>query len=325
MKAIVQDTYGSADVLQLRDIDRPEIGEHDVLIHVRAAGVDPGVWHIMTGKPYLLRAIGFGLTKPKGAARGRDVAGVVEAVGSGVTRFTPGDEVYGTCESGSFAEFASAREGRLALKPSGLTFEQAASMPISAGTALQAVRDAGRVEAGQRVMVIGAAGGVGSFAVQIAAARGAIVTAVCSAARADLVRGLGATDVIDYSIQEVDCNGPVYDVIIDTAGNRSLSLLRRAMTPGGVLVIIGGEQSGGSLLGGFDRQLRAPLASLFSSQRMVGLVSKERAEDYQALAQLVDSGAVTPVVDRVFALSESADALRYVESGHARGKVVVSV
>jgi NADPH:quinone reductase-like Zn-dependent oxidoreductase len=325
MRAIVQDAYGTADVLHMQDIERPAMGDDEVLIRVRAAGVDPGVWHLMSGRPYLVRAMGFGLTKPKVRVRGRDVAGVVEAVGAKVTRFQPGDEVYGTCETGSFAEFATAPEKQLARKPANLSFEQAAAVPISGATALQGVRDAGRVQPGQRVMVIGAAGGVGAFAVQIAASMGASVTAVCSTGKADLVRSIGALDVIDYTQHEVDVNGATYDVIIDTAGNRPLSVLRRALTPQGALVLVGGEHGGGAMLGGFERQLSAPLVSLFSSQRLVGLVAKERAEDFEALTALIESGSITPVIDRAFSLSDAADAIRYVSEGHAAGKVVLAV
>jgi NADPH:quinone reductase-like Zn-dependent oxidoreductase len=325
MKAIVQDRYGSADVLELRDVDLPSMGDDEVLVHVRAAGVDPGVWHLMTGAPYLIRAMGFGLRKPTVTVRGRDLAGVVEGVGARVTRFRPGDEVYGTCESGSFAEYAAARQGRLTVKPAGLSFEQAAVTPISAVTALQAVRNAGRVQPGQQVMVIGAAGGVGSFAVQIATADGGRVTGVCSGAKADLVRSLGAADVIDYTRDEIDRDGPRYDVVIDTAGNRQLRLLRRAMTARGTLVLVGGEHGGGRVLGGFDRQLRAPLASMFVGQRMVGLIAKERAEDLDAVSRLIDSGAVTPVIDRTYALAAAPDAIRYLAQGHAAGKVVVTI
>jgi NADPH:quinone reductase-like Zn-dependent oxidoreductase len=249
----------------------------------------------------------------------------VEGVGARVTRFRPGDEVYGTCESGSFAEYAAARQGRLTVKPAGLSFEQAAVTPISAVTALQAVRNAGRVQPGQQVMVIGAAGGVGSFAVQIATADGGRVTGVCSGAKADLVRSLGAADVIDYTRDEIDRDGPRYDVVIDTAGNRQLRLLRRAMTARGTLVLVGGEHGGGRVLGGFDRQLRAPLASMFVGQRMVGLIAKERAEDLDAVSRLIDSGAVTPVIDRTYALAAAPDAIRYLAQGHAAGKVVVTI
>ena len=325
MKAIVQDGYGSADVLQLRDIGRPSVGDGDVLVQVRAAGVDPGVWHLMTGEPYLVRAMGFGLRKPKVAVRGRDVAGVVEAVGGRVTRFRPGDEVYGTCESGSFAEYAAAPEARLAAKPGNVSFEQAATVPISGVTALQAVRDCGRLQPGEQVMVIGAAGGVGSFAVQIAKAFGARVTGVCSTSKADLVRSLGADDVIDYTNDEIDRNGARYDVVIDTAGNRPLSLLRRALTPHGRLVVVGGEHGGGRVLGGFDRQLRAPLVSMFVGQRLRGLIAKERAEDLETLTQLIESGSLTPVIDRTYALADAPDAIRHLAEGHAAGKAVVIV
>jgi NADPH:quinone reductase-like Zn-dependent oxidoreductase len=325
MKAVVQDVYGPAGVLGLCEIDRPAIGEDEVLVRVCAAGVDPGVWHLMTGEPYLVRAMGFGLRKPKVAVRGRDLAGVVEAAGAGVTRFGPGDQVYGTCESGSFAEYAAAPQKRLAAKPANLSFEQAAVVPISGVTALQGVRDCGRMQRGQQVMVIGAAGGVGSFAVQIAKALGARVTGVCSTSKARLVRSLGADDVIDYTHDEIDCNGGRYDLIIDTAGNRRLSLLRRAMTPHGTLVLVGGEHGGGRVLGGFDRQLRAPLVSMFVRQRLRGLVAKERAEDLEALTRLIESGAVTPVIDRTYALADAPDAIRYLAEGHAAGKVAVTV
>ena len=242
-----------------------------------------------------------------------------------MTGFRPGDAVYGTCESGSFAEFAAASAERLAPKPAGLTFEQAAVVPISGMTALQAVRDSGRVRPGQQVLVIGAAGGVGSFAVQIAKAGGARVTGVCGPAKAGLVRSLGADDVIDYTREEVDRDGPRYDVVIDTAGNRPVSLLRRAMTPHGVLVIVGGERGRGRLLGGFQRQLSAPLVSLFSRQRIVGLIARERAADLETLTGLIESGAVTPVIDRAYALAEAPDAIRYLSAGHAAGKVVVKL
>lgn len=325
MRAIVQDAYGSADVLELRDVDRPSIGDHEVLVRVRAAGVDPGVWHLMTGEPYLVRAMGFGLRRPKVAVRGRDLAGAVEAVGARVTRFRPGDEVYGTCESGSFAEYAAAREDRLAARPANISIEKAAVTPISGVTALQGVRDCGRVQPGQQVMVIGAAGGVGSFAVQIAKAFGAGVTGVCSTSKTDLVRSLGADDVIDYTRDEIDCHGARYDVVIDTAGNRPLSLLRRALTPHGTLVLVGGEHGGGRVLGGFDRQLRAPLVSMFVGQRLRGLVAKERAEDLEAMTRLIEAGAVTPVIDRTYPLVDAPDAIRYLAGGHAAGKVVVTV
>jgi NADPH:quinone reductase-like Zn-dependent oxidoreductase len=279
----------------------------------------------MTGEPYLVRAMGFGLRKPKVAVRGRDLAGVVQTVGARVTRFHPGDEVYGTSQSGSFAEYAVAPERRLAAKPASISFEQAAATPISGVTALQAVRDYGRAQPGQQVMVIGAAGGVGSFAVQIAKALGARVTGVCGTSKADLVRSLGAEDVIDYTHDEIDRNGPRYDVVIDTAGNRPLRLLRRAMTPRGALVLVSGEHGGGRLLGGFDRLLRALLVSMFVGQRLRGMLAKEGAADLEALSELIESRAVTPVIDRAYPLADAPDAIRYLAEGHAAGKVVVTV
>ncbi|MEU8192975.1 NAD(P)-dependent alcohol dehydrogenase [Microbispora amethystogenes] len=325
MKAIVQDAYGPADVLEPRDVDRPSIGDEEVLVEVRAAAVDPGVWVLMTGRPYLMRLAGFGVRRPKVPVRGRDVAGVVAAVGARVTRFRPGQEVYGTCESGSYAEFARARQSRLAPKPAGLTFEQAAAVPVSGMTALQAVRDVARVRPGQRVLVIGAAGGVGSFAVQIAKAYGASVTGVCSAAKAGLVRSLGADDVIDYAQGEIDRDGPRYDVVVDTAGNRPLSLLRRALTPRGTLAIVGGGHTAYRFTGGMGRTFRAPLLSMFVGQRLRPVMSRERAEHLEELTRLVESGAVTPAIDRVYPLADAPDAIRHLMGGHPGGKVVVTV
>ncbi|WP_182898211.1 NAD(P)-dependent alcohol dehydrogenase [Microbispora sp. H10830] len=325
MKAIVQDAYGPADVLHLRDVDRPAIGDEEVLVEVRAAAVDPGVWVLMTGRPYLMRLAGFGMRRPKVAVRGRDVAGVVAAVGARVTRFQPGQEVYGTCESGSYAEYASARQSRLAPKPAGLTFEQAAAVPVSGMTALQAVRDVARVRPGQRALVVGAAGGVGSFAVQIAKAYGASVTGVCSAAKAGLVRSLGADDVIDYAREEIDRDGARYDVVVDTAGNRPLSLLRRALTPRGTLVIVGGGHTAYRFTGGMGRTFRAPLLSMFVGQRLRPVMSRERAEHLEELTRLVESGALAPVIDRAYPLSEAPDAIRRLIDGHPAGKVVVTV
>jgi NADPH:quinone reductase-like Zn-dependent oxidoreductase len=323
MKAIVQDVYGSAEVLELRDIARPEPAGGQVLIRVRAAGVDQGVWHLMTGLPYLVRLFGYGLKKPKVAVRGREVAGVVEAVGPGVTRFAPGDEVFGTCE-GSFAEYACAKEDKLARKPARLSFEEAAASPISGVTALQAVRDAGQVTVGQKVLILGAGGGVGSFAVQLAKAFGAEVTGVCSTGKVELVRSLGADAVIDYTKADLASPGKLYDVILDTAGNRPLSLLRRLLLPKGTLVIIGGE-GGGRLTGGFQRSLGAPLAALFTRRKFKGLVAKETHLDLEALATLIEAGSVKPAVDKVFPLAEAPAAIRYLHEGRARGKVVVRV
>lgn len=323
MKAIVQDVYGNSDVLRLRDIPRPTPGAGEVLIKVRAAGVDQGVWHLMTGRPYLIRLFGYGLKKPKVPVRGREVAGVVEAVGTGASRFQAGDEVFGTCE-GSFAEYVCAKEKLLARKPSNLSFEEAAAAPISAVTALQAVRDAGQVAAGQKVAIIGAGGGVGSFAVQVAKTFGASVTGVCSTGKVDLVQSLGADHVIDYIQSDFAVAGVQYDVIIDTAGNRPLSVLRKALTQQGVLVIVGGE-GGGKITGGFERSMAAPLSSLFSGQKFKGLVSKENHQDLEVLTRLFEAGSVKPAVDKVYPLAEAAAAIAYLHQGRARGKVVVSV
>jgi NADPH:quinone reductase-like Zn-dependent oxidoreductase len=323
MKAIVQDKYGSTDVLELREIDRPTIGPDDVLVRVRAAGVDPGVWHLMTGLPYLIRVMGYGLRAPKWRIRGRALSGSVELVGENVTGFHPGDEVFGTCE-GSFADYASARADRLAPKPTNLTFEQAATVPISAQTALQALRDAGRVQPGQRVLIIGAAGGVGSFAVQLAKGYGAYVTGVCGTEKAELVRSIGADDVIDYTRTDFADGTRRYDLILDTAGNRSLSHLRRALAPEGTLVIIGGE-GGGRWLGMMGRIFRTMVLAPFVRQRLRFLSATERAEDLRLLKELIEAGKVTPVIDRTYPLSQASEAIRYLERGHARGKVVIAV
>jgi NADPH:quinone reductase-like Zn-dependent oxidoreductase len=323
MKAIVQDTYGSAEVLELGDVDRPVVGDDDLLIRVHAAGVDTGVWHLMTGLPYLLRLFGYGLRAPKVRVRGREVAGRVEAVGKNVTQFQPGDEVFGTCE-GSFAEYATAREDKVARKPSNLTFDQAAALPVSASTALQGLRDAGQVRPGQQVLIIGAAGGVGSFAVQLAKAFGAEVTGVCSTTKMDLVRSIGADDVIDYTREDFANGSRRYDLILDTAGNRPLSQLRRALTPKGTLVIVGGE-GGGRWLGGFDRSLRALALSPFVSQKLCGFTLKENSANLRTVGEYVEAGKLTPVIDRTYALSEVPKAIQYREGGHARGKVVVTL
>jgi NADPH:quinone reductase-like Zn-dependent oxidoreductase len=323
MKAIVQDRYGSADVLEVRDIEEPVAGENDVLLRVHGAGCGPDVWHLMTGMPYMARlAIGF--RRPKVGVRGWDVAGTVEAVGANVTDLRPGDEVMGTAE-GSFAELVLAPADKLVPKPADLTFEQAAAVPISGTTALRAVRDEGKVQPGQTVLVIGAAGGVGSMAVQIAKAFGAEVTAVCSTLKSDLVMSIGADEVIDYTRENFADGSRRWDVIVDTAGRRPLSRLRRALTPHGTLVIVGGD-GGGRWTGGFFRGvLRAPLMSLFVGQRLRGLASKVKREDLIALTQLIGAGSLTPVIDRTYPLMEAPDAIRYLEEGHARGKIVITV
>ena len=323
MKAMVRDRYGSADVLELRDIDKPEIADDEVLVRVRAAGVDRGVWHVMTGLPYPIRLAGYGRRAPKTPVLGADVAGVVEAVGNDVTRFQPGDEVFGIGK-GAFAEYARAPENKLAPKPANLTFEQAAAVAISGLTALQGLRDHGRVEPGQKVLITGASGGVGTFAVQLAKAFGAEVTGVCSTTKVDMVRALGADRVIDYTREDFADGQRRYDVILDIGGNPSLSRLRRALAPKGTLVIVGGE-TGGRWLGGYDRQLRALLLSRFVSQKLATFISRENYQDLIALKELIESGKITPVIDRTYPLTEAPQAIRYLEQGHARGKLVITI
>ena len=324
MKAIVQDTYGDAgDVLRLEEIDRPEVGDDEVLLRVHAAGVDRGVWHLMTGLPYPIRLAGYGVRAPKTRVRGREVAGRIEAVGKSVTTFRVGDEVFGIGE-GSFAEYATARADKLAPKPANLTLEQAAAVGVSGLTALQAVRDRGQVRPGQKVLVIGASGGVGTFAVQIAKAFGAEVTGVCGPTKVDLVRSLGADHVIDYTRDDIRGAGQRYDVILDIGGHRSLTHLRRALTPRGTLVIVGSE-TGGRWLGGFDRSLRAPILSLFVGKKLGALVNSENARDLVAITELIEAGTVTPAIDKTFPLSETPSAIQYLQDGHARGKVVITI
>lgn len=323
MKAIVQDRYGSADVLELRDIEDPVVGDKDVLVQVHSAGCGPDVWHLMTGQPYMARPV-IGFRRPKVRVRGWDVAGAVEAVGAAVTGLRPGDEVMGVADGGSFTEYAITPPDKLVPKPSRLSFEQAAAVPVSGVTALQALRKA-KVQPGQRVLIVGAAGGVGTFAVQIAKAFGAEVTGVCSTSKQDLVRSIGADEVIDYTREDFTDGTRRWDVIIDTAGRRPLSRLRRALSPKGTLVIVGGD-GGGRWTGGFFRGvLRGPLMSLFVSQRLGAVNVKVRLEDLQALGGLIDAGKVTPVVDRTFLLVEAPEAIRYLEEGHTRGKIVIDV
>jgi NADPH:quinone reductase-like Zn-dependent oxidoreductase len=328
MKAIVQDTYGSPDVLALRDIDRPTIGADDVLVRVHAAGVDPGVWHVMAGLPYMVRLMDVGFRAPKSRVQGLDLAGRIEAVGNNVVRFRPGDEVFGRCaqaDEGSFAEYTLVSPDRLALKPANLTFEQAAAVPVSACTALQGLRDVGRIQEGQKVLILGAGGGVGSFAVQLAKAFGADVTGVCSATKVDLVESIGADRVFDYTRGDVADGTRHFDLILDTSGNRPLSHLRRALAPHGTLVIVGGE-GGNRWSGGFGRQiLRAPLLTLLVSQSLRPLNAKVRTADLDFLRGLIESGKVTPIIDRTYPLAQASDAIRYMHERHARGKVVVTV
>ncbi len=324
MKAIARQQYGPAGVLSVQDLEEPTPGPGEVLVRVHAAGVDPGVWICMTGRPYLAR-LAFGVRRPKVAVLGRDLAGVVTAVGEGVTRFTPGDEVYGTTTRGSYAEFAVAEEKRLAHKPANASFAQAAAVPVSGQTALQAVK-AGEITAGQHVMVIGAGGGIGTYVVQMAKARGAHVTGVCSGSKADLVRSLGADEVIDYTRDGLGTGSRRYDVIIDTGGDRPLSVLRRLLAPRGTLVLVGGGYNKGRMLGGYSRQLlRAPVMSLFVGQRLRNLGARERAADLDELRELIESGAVTPSVERTYPLAEVPDAIRRLTDERPAGKLVVLV
>jgi NADPH:quinone reductase-like Zn-dependent oxidoreductase len=323
MHAVVQDGYGTSDILRLAQIARPGIGSREVLISVRAAGLDRGTWHLMQGKPRLLRLV-FGLRAPKQPVIGRDVAGTVVDVGSEVTKFAVGDDVFGVAP-GSVAEFAVARDDKLARRPANVSWEQAAVVPISGGTALQAVVDAGGVAAGQNVLVTGASGGVGSYAVQLAKSVGAEVTGVASAAKLDLVRALGADHVLDYRRENFADGARQYDLIIDIAGLSDLALLRRALTPTGTLVLVGGEGGGDWTGGTMGRQFRARLASLFGRQRLTSVIAKERASDYERLAVLLESGQVLPSLDRAYPLAEAADAMRHLESGTVRGKVAITV
>ena len=321
MRAVVRDRYGApADVLRLEEVPIPEIGAEEVLVRVRAAGVDRGVWHIVTGLPYPLRLAGFGVRAPKHPVVGGDLAGVVAAVGSGVTRFRVGQEVYGTGH-GTFAEHARAAENRLSLKPTTLTFEQAAAVPVSGLTALQAVRDHGRVQPGQQVLIVGASGGVGSFAVQIAAAFGATVTGMASPTKLDLVRQLGAAHVLDHTRDTLPERR--YDVVLDIGGNTAVSRLRAAMTRTGTLVIVGGG-NGGRVLGGLQRQLAAAVLSPFVRQRLGTFICKENAADLAVLTGLLDAGRVTPTVDQVLPLAFAAQALQLLLDGAVRGKLVLS-
>lgn len=325
MAAVVQDHYSPAPegLFRLAHIDRPTITDDQVLVRVHAASVDRGTWHIMAGLPHAIRLAGFGLRRPKYANPGRNLAGTIEAVGADVTDFVTGDEVYGMA-TGTFAEYAAARPAKLAPKPANLSFEEAAAVPISGSTALQAVRDHGRIQAGEKVLIIGASGGVGSFAVQIAKAAGAETTGVCSTSKVDLVRALGAHHVLDHTRHDFADGGPRFDVILDIGGNANLSHLRRALRPRGRLVIVGGETDGW-LLGGSGRGMRATVLSLFIRQRLGTFVASEKAADLIALTALVEAGELAPAIDRVYPLDEVAAAIRHLLDGKARGKLAVSV
>jgi NADPH:quinone reductase-like Zn-dependent oxidoreductase len=322
MRAITQDRYGGSEVLRLADVPRPVIGDHQVLVQVAAAGLDRGTEHLMTGKPYAVR-LAIGIRRPRSPVAGRDVAGTVVQVGASVTRFAIDDDVYGIAP-GSFAELAAAAETKLAHKPANLSFAQAAVVPISAGTALQALTDVGRVQAGQSVLVLGASGGVGSYAVQLAKAFGAEVTGVCSTAKLDLVASLGADHVLDYRHEDWAAGDRRYDLILDIAGNPSVGRLRRALASRGTVVFVGGEHAGS--LTGMGRQLRgALLVSPFVRQRLALFLAKERASDLEQLAELIEAGKVMPSLDRSYPLDQAPQAMALLEQGGVRGKVAIIV
>jgi NADPH:quinone reductase-like Zn-dependent oxidoreductase len=323
MQAIVQEEYGSADTLKLREIDRPAIGDHDVLVRVHAAGLDRGVWHIMLGRPYLMRLFGFGIRKPKKQLRGSEVAGRVETVGKDVSRFRPGDEVFGEA-TGSFAEYASAAEGKLVQKPANVSFEQAAAVAISGRTALQAVRKAGRIGPGQKVLILGASGGVGTFAVQLAKATGAEVTGVASTAKLDLVRSIGADHVIDYTRQDFAHSGTRYDVILDIGGSHHLSHLRHALAPRGTLVLVGGEDDGRWVGRTVQKALVSTLLNPFTRQTLRPLMSLPDQHDLQILSELLEAGTLSPVIGGTYRLSDVPRAMRDLEAGRVRGKAIIA-
>jgi NADPH:quinone reductase-like Zn-dependent oxidoreductase len=321
MRAIVHHEYGTADVMRLDRVPRPEARGKDVLVRVHAAGLDRGVWHVMTGRPNLGRLV-FGLRRPKQPVLGFDLAGTVVEVGPAVTRFAAGDEVYGFGK-GAFAEYALAGEDKLSRKPVNLPFDRAAVVPVSAVTALQALT-VGRLQRGQTVLVTGASGGVGSYAVQLAKALGAEVTGVCSGAKADLVRSLGADHVLDYTRDDFADGTHRYDLIVDIAGNPTLSTLRRALSPRGTAVIVGGEQ-GGDFSGGMNRQLRALLWSPFLRQRLAMALGTVRAADLEHLTDLIEAGSVSPSLEASYPLERAPEAMRRLELGQVRGKLAITL
>lgn len=322
MRAIVNEHFGPPEVLELREVPRPVIQADGVLVRVRAASVNPLDWHSMRGEPYFSRLMGIGLRRPKSSVRGVDVAGIVEAVGSDVTAFRPGDEVFGA-RSGSFAEYVAGRERNFVAKPAGLTFEQAAAIPVAGVTALQGLRDRGQLQAGQRVLINGAAGGVGTFAVQIARAFGAQVTGVCSARNVEMVRSIGAEEVIDYAREDFTRSGQRYDLILDNIGNHSLNSLRRVTTADGTIVLVGAGS--GRWITPLPRIARAMILSRFVGQTISKFFANITADDLLVLRELVEAGKLTAVVDRTYPLAEAAEALRYSETGHARAKIVITV
>ena len=321
MKAIVYYNYGSPDVLKCEEIEKPTAGDNEVLIRVRAASVNPFDWHFMRGTPYMVR-IQAGLRKPKDKRLGVDVAGQVEAVGRNVTQFRPGDEVFGACR-GAFAEYACASESALVMKPDNVTFEQAASAPVAAFTALQGLRDKGQIQPGQKVLINGAAGGVGTFAVQIAKSFGADVTGVCSTRNADMVRSIGADRVIDYTQEDFTKSGQRYDLFFDCVGNHSLLACRRVLNPKGIYIVVGGPD--GRWLGPLARMIKTLVLSRFVSQNLVMFLARRSKEDLTIMHELMKAGKVTPVIDKRYKLSEVPEAIRYLEEGHARGKVVITL
>ena len=319
MKAIVYRTYGSPDVLELTDIDTPAVADDAVLVRVRAASVNALDWHAMRGQPFLVR-MEDGLRRPKVGALGVDAAGHVEAVGSNVTHVQPGDEVFGA-RTGALAEYVSGRN--FVAKPAGLSFEQAAAIPVAATTALQGLRDKGGLQPGQRVLINGASGGVGTFAVQIAKALGGHVTGVCSSGNVEMVRSIGADEVIDYTREDFTRAGEKYDIILDIAGSRSLRSCRRVLTAKGTLVVVGGP--GGRWVSPADRWVKAKVISRFGSQRMLPFLAQITREELLVLKELAEAGKLRPVIDRTYPLSEIPEAVRYVEAGHAKGKVVITI
>jgi NADPH:quinone reductase-like Zn-dependent oxidoreductase len=326
MKAMVNTKYGPPDVLKLTEVEKPVPKDDEALVKVHAASVNPADWHLLRGTPHIAR-LQLGLRKPKETILGCDVAGQVEAVGKNVTMLQPGDEVFGSPFMhgfGAFAERACVSEELLAPKPANLSFGQAAAVPLAASTALQGLRDHGGIESGQKVLIIGASGGVGTFAVQIARYFDAEVTGVCSTRNVEMVRSLGADHVIDYTKEDFTRSGRKYDLIFQLAGTRSPSECRRALTPEGTLVQISGD-SDGRWIGPLDRIVKALVLSPFVSQRMASFTVKPNEEDLRFLKELIESGKLTPVIDRAYPLSETPEAIRYLENGHARGKVVITM
>jgi NADPH:quinone reductase-like Zn-dependent oxidoreductase len=323
MRAIVRDAYGSQDALRVREIAMPAVADDEVLVRVRAASVNPVDWHTMTGTPYVAR-VGMGLLKPKSARLGTDFAGVVEAIGGGVSRFRPGDEVFGA-RTGAFAEYVSVPEDRgVAPKPPAVTFEQAAAVPVAGITALQGLRDKARLQPGQRLLVNGASGGVGTFAVQIAKLLGAEVTGVCSTRNVEQARSLGADRVVDYTREDFTCGGATYDVLLDIAGSRSWSECTRVLDREATVVIVGGPKTN-RLLGPLSHVLKMRLASLRASQKLTFFIATPSADDLAYLGGMLEAGSVTPVIDRRYELSEVPEALAYLGEGHAPAKVVITV